>query len=66
MSTQDTTSLHDKSMAELKVELVQVEKEYAQARIKKQAGKLENTHIALIADQIARIKSAIRAQELNG
>jgi len=66
MKRNDIKALQDKSIAELNAQLLTLETEFAQARIKKHAGKLQNTHISLMADDIARIKTVIRQKELNG
>ncbi|MBP7700650.1 50S ribosomal protein L29 [Candidatus Woesebacteria bacterium] len=59
MRTNDIKALHDKSVEELKVQLDELSVELAKARLQKRAGKLKNTHISLLADDVARIKTVI-------
>ena len=59
MKTNDIKALHNKTVIELEAQLNTVLVELAQSRLKKAAGKLKNTHIALLSDDVARIKTVL-------
>lgn len=59
MKRNDIKALHGKSVKELEAQLKDLLVELAQARLKKAAGKLENTHTALLSDDVARVKTVI-------
>lgn len=59
MKTNDIKALHNKTTLELETQLNTVLVELAQARLKKAAGKLKNTHVALLSDDVARIKTVL-------
>jgi len=59
MKKQDVTALHQLTLEELASKLIEVEKEYQTARLEMAADKRKNTHIRLIRDQVARIKTII-------
>jgi len=59
MKTNDIKSLHDKTVKELELQLKELLVELAHARLKKAAGKLANTHVALLSDDVARIKTVL-------
>ena len=63
MKRQDIVSLHQSTLDELKLKLVGVETEYQTAMLEKSAGKRKNTHIRLIRDQVARIKTIMTEKE---
>ncbi len=65
MKRNDIKALSEKTRSELQTQLTTLERELATARLKKAVGKLENvTSIAVLRDDIARVKTIIRAQEL--
>ncbi len=64
MKQNDIRALHDKTVAELQAQLTDLTKELARARLEKKAGRRANTHIVLIADDVARIKTILRKKEL--
>lgn len=59
MKKNDITALHNMTVQELETKLSGVLVELAQARLKKAAGKLQNTHTALLSDDVARIKTVL-------
>lgn len=59
MKRNDIKALHNKTVQELKVQLKDLLVELAQARLKKAAGKLKNTHTALLSDDVARVKTVL-------
>jgi ribosomal protein L29 len=63
MKTNDIKALHSKSVQELEVQLNELLIELAQKRLQKAAGKLKNTHVSLLADDVARIKTIISAKK---
>jgi ribosomal protein L29 len=63
MKTNDIKALHSKSVQELEVQLNELLIELAQKRLQKSAGKLKNTHVSLLADDVARIKTIISAKK---
>lgn len=64
MRSNDIKALHDKSTKELSVQLEELLMLLAKSRLEKKAGKLKNTHIAMLADDVARVKTVIRNKEL--
>lgn len=64
MKHNDIRALHKKTVAELATQSSELSKELARARLEKKAGRRPNTHIALIADDLARVKSVITQKEL--
>jgi ribosomal protein L29 len=64
MRTNDIKALHDKSVGELQVMIQELAKQLAQSRLQKKAGKLKNTHLALVSDDIARVKTVLKEKEL--
>ena len=64
MRSNDIKALHDKSTKELNVQLEDLLMLLAKSRLQKKAGKLKNTHIAMLADDVARVKTVIRNKEL--
>ncbi len=59
MKNNDIKALHNKTVKELEVQLDGLLIELAQARLKKAAGKLKNTHTALLSDDVARVKTVL-------
>ncbi len=59
MKRNDIKALHNKTVQELEVQLKDLLVELAQARLKKAAGKLKNTHTALLSDDVARVKTVL-------
>lgn len=59
MKRNDIKALHNKTVKELEAQLKDLLVELAQARLKKAAGKLQNTHTALLSDDVARIKTVL-------
>ncbi len=59
MKTNDIKALHNKTTQELEAQLKVLLVELAHARLKKAAGKLQNTHVALLSDDVARIKTIL-------
>lgn len=59
MKKNDITALHGKTISELEIQLKGLLVELAQARLKKAAGKLKNTHTALLSDSVARVKTVL-------
>lgn len=59
MKRNDITALHSKTVQELEVQLQELLVELAQARLQKTAGKLKNTHTALLSDDVARVKTVL-------
>ncbi len=65
MKRNDITALHEKSTAELNTQLQVTQKDLATAKMQKVVGKLSNTaKIHVLREDIARIKTVLRAQEL--
>lgn len=64
MKSNDIRALHEKSLPELKAQVEELSKQLAIARLEKKAGRRENTHISLIADDLARVKTVMRQKEL--
>ncbi|MBP7774420.1 50S ribosomal protein L29 [Candidatus Woesebacteria bacterium] len=65
MKRNDIRALQSKTKAELQTQLTGYERELATARLKKAVGKLENvSSIAILRDDIARVKTSIRRIEL--
>lgn len=65
MRSNDITALHGKTVTELETQLKQLQKDLAQARIEKAAGKLANvTSVSMMQDDVARIKTIIHEKEL--
>lgn len=65
MKRNDIRALQSKTRAELQTQLTAYERELATARLKKAVGKLENvSSIAILRDDIARVKTSIRRIEL--
>lgn len=65
MKSNDIKALHDKSIEELNLQLNETLLLLAKSRLQKRAGKLKNTHISLIADDVARIKTVIGIKSWN-
>ena len=63
MKRQDIAALHQLGLEELATKLNEVEKEYQTAKLEMAAGKRKNTHIRLIRDQVARIKTIMTEKE---
>jgi ribosomal protein L29 len=59
MKKNDIKELHNKTVGELEKQLGALLVELAQARLKKAAGKLKNTHVALLSDDVARVKTVL-------
>ena len=59
MKRNDIQALHNKTVKELETQLKDLLVELAQARLKKAAGKLQNTHTALLSDDVARVKTVL-------
>ncbi len=59
MRINDIKALHDKTIEELNLQLDELLVLLAKSRLEKKAGKLKNTHIALLADDVARVKTVI-------
>lgn len=65
MKRNDIKALHEKTSAELIKRLHELETKVAKARLELSAGKLEDTRlISKLRDDIARIKTILREQEL--
>lgn len=64
MKSNDIKALHDKTIEELNAQLKDLQMLLAKSRLEKAAGKLKNTHVAMIADDVARIKTVLRNKEL--
>lgn len=64
MKQNDIRALQEKTVAELQVQADQLSKDLARGRLEKKAGRRQNTHIAMIADDLARVKTVIRKKEL--
>ncbi len=64
MRRNDIKALHEKSITELQAQVVELIKQFAGARLEKKAGRRKNTHIALLADDIARVKTVLKKKEL--
>jgi ribosomal protein L29 len=60
MRANDIRALKDKSVEELQAMAGELSKQLAQGRLQKKAGKLKNTHLSLIADDLARVKTVLR------
>lgn len=60
-----TTSLHDQTPDALKAQVVELEKELQEMRLKLAAGKLDKpSQLKLRSAQVARIKTVMREKEL--
>lgn len=60
-----TTSLHDQTPDELKAQVVELEKQLQEMRLKLAAGKLDKpSQLKLRSAQVARIKTVLREKEL--
>ncbi|MFZ5438111.1 MAG: 50S ribosomal protein L29 [Patescibacteria group bacterium] len=67
MKRKDITELRAKTAKELNKMLADLQMKLAVARMEKKAGKLENTSlVTTLADDVARIKTTLRAMELAG
>ncbi len=65
MKRNDIKALQNKTRAELLALLTTFERELATARLKKAVGKLQNVaSIPVLRDDIARVKTIIREQEM--
>jgi len=65
MKTNDIKALHDKSLAELNVELEKTNQSLAMARLNKSAGKLTDvTSVHRLSHDIAVVKTIIREKEI--
>ena len=65
MKRNDITALHTMSVSELQSKLAGLQKDLATARLQNAVGKLANVSlITRLADDIARIKTVQREQEL--
>ena len=64
MRTNDIKALHGKTVKELNTQLEELLMLLAKSRLEKAAGKLKNTHIAMLADDVARVKTVLRNKEL--
>lgn len=56
-------ALHNKTVQELEAQLKDLLVELAQGRLKKAAGKLKNTHTALLSDDVARVKTVLSIKQ---
>lgn len=65
MRTNDIKALHDKTIEELNLQLDELLVLLAKSRLQKRAGKLKNTHVAMLADDVARVKSVIGNKSWN-
>lgn len=67
MKRNDITQLASKSVAELQAQLQEAMMNLAKLRLTKQTGRLTNpTQLRHLRDDIARLKGAVRRQELTG
>lgn len=64
MKKNDIKALHNKTIKELEAQLKSLLVELAHARLKKAAGKLANTHVALLSDDVARIKTILGMKKI--
>lgn len=65
MKKNDIKALHQKDQKELSKMLKEMSLMLAQARLQKKAGKLQNvSKIAMLADDIARVKTVLKMKEL--
>ena len=64
MKSNDIKALHTKTIEELKVQLDDLLLLLATSRLQKRAGKLKNTHLSLLSDDVARVKTVIREKEM--
>ena len=64
MKQNDIRALQEKTTVELQAQALELSKELARARLELKAGRRQNTHIAMIADDVARVKTVIRKKEL--
>lgn len=65
MKRNDSKALATKSLDELNKQLMSLVAELAKARLEKKAGRLSNPRqVSVLSDDIARIKTVIREQEL--
>lgn len=63
MRSNDIKALHGKTIQELNLQLEELLIKLAKSRLEKTAGKLKNTHIAMLADDVARVKTVIRSKK---
>lgn len=63
MKQNEIKALHNKTVEELEVQLKDLLVELAQARLKKAAGKLKNTHTSLLSDDVARVKTVLSIKQ---
>ena len=64
MKTKDIKALHQLEMKELLKKQSELQLELAQARLKKKAGKLDNTSsVRVLADDLARVKTIINTKK---
>ena len=56
MRTNDIKALHGKTIKELNAQLEELLMLLAKSRLEKSAGKLKNTHIAMLSDDVARVR----------
>ncbi len=67
MKRNDIKALQEKTAAELNKQLSELQKELATATLQKVVGKLSNpSRIQVLRDDIARVKTTLRAQQLAG
>ncbi len=64
MKRNDITALHTMTAAELQTKLSTLQQELATARLGHRVGKASVTTIARVRDDIARIKTVLREQQL--
>ena len=65
MKRNDIKALHEKTLAELNKQLEELQLQVAKAKLELTAGKLEDTRsIGKLRDDVARIKTVLREQEL--
>lgn len=66
MKRNEIKTLADKSVVELQTKLNELTTQLAKARLEKKAGKLANPRtVSVLADDIARVKTMLRAKELS-
>lgn len=67
MKRNDIKALQEKTAAELIKQLTELQKELATAKLQKVVGKLNNpSRIYVLREDIARVKTVLRAQQLAG
>ena len=64
MRSNDIKALHTKTIEELSAQLEVLTMSLAKSRLQKGAGKLKNTHIAMLADDVARVKTVLRMKQI--